>query len=655
MSENLLSGYSKNMFSIMTKLFPDTDEKLLKEKMKEIIMENFLTKSVIIEGNISLENNNKLFSKKSAGINAIDRFISDNNPTMSSSGVFFKRHDEEKNILGDMCDEFMKKRKMYKKEMFKHINDEDKTVYNNFDSLQKNMKILNNSFFGASAEPNSIFYNPLFGPSITGLGQDIIMTAMNAFETFLSNNIEFRDVTEVIIFCKNVMDENYKKEKKDLLFKKDISYNDIIKYFESMTLDKSDFDILKKFLQNIDKTYFIKFYYKNNFREFINDNCNVAELFLKILDRKDFLDPNNPPEDMKEIMEEIWYIISDWVFYNYQNFNRTDNALNHKRKSVTGVDTDSNFVYLKPYLDFFVENYDGIDINDNNHIISIINLITYQLTHVINETCNMFTKSLNVPEEFRPRLNFKNEFCLKRIMFTPNKKNYASIMLMQEGNVFNNPKLDIKGLPIRKVSVNKNIRNFYTELLEKDILKSEKIDISKVISEYKRLENIVRESLKKGEINYVIPGKVNAIESYKEPYQIMSLRGTVAWNILFPNKEITFPNKINMIKLIIKEYEDHINRINELYMRGIINEKEMENYKFGIQKIFSNEKMVKNGFNVIALPQNLKRIPKFLIDLIDVDTMTNDNIQSGIIMLKSLGFKTLDILTKQYPTNIISI
>lgn len=655
MSDSLLTGYSKNMFKIMKNLFPDVNEDLLQSKIREIIMENFLTKNVIVEGNNSLENNDVLFSKNSVGINSIDKFINENHPTMSSSGVFFKRHDEEKNILGDMCDEFMKKRNVYKKEMFKHINDEDRTIYNNFNSLQKNMKILNNSFFGASAEPNSIFYNPLFGPSITGLGQDIIMTAMNAFETFLSNNIEFRDITEVIIFCENIMKEKYKKEKEDLLFKRNISYNDILNYFNNMTLDKSYFNILEKYLKNIDKSYFIKFYYKNNLKEFIKDNLDVTELFLKILDRKDFLDPNDPPEDMKNIMEDIWYIISDWVFYNYQNFNRTDNALNHKRKSVTGVDTDSNFVYLKPYLDFFIENFDGIDVNDNNHVISIINLITYQLTHVINETCNMFTKSLNVPEEFRPRLNFKNEFCLKRIMFTPNKKNYASIMLMQEGNVFNNPKLDIKGLPIRKVSVNKNIRNFYTELLENDILKSENINISKVISKYKKLENMVRNSLEKGEIDYVIPGKVNSIESYKEPYQIMSLRGTLAWNILFPNQEITLPNKINMLKLIIKEYDEYISYLDNLYDNNKITKKEMEDYKIGIQKIFSNDKMVKNGFNVIALPQNIKKIPLLLIDLIDVDTMTNDNVQSGIIMLKSLGFKTLDILTKQYPTNVITI
>lgn len=655
MSDSLLTGYSKNMFKIMKNLFPDVNEDLLQSKIREIIMENFLTKNVIVEGNNSLENNDVLFSKNSVGINSIDKFINENHPTMSSSGVFFKRHDEEKNILGDMCDEFMKKRNVYKKEMFKHINDEDRTIYNNFNSLQKNMKILNNSFFGASAEPNSIFYNPLFGPSITGLGQDIIMTAMNAFETFLSNNIEFRDITEVIIFCENIMKEKYKKEKEDLLFKRNISYNDILNYFNNMTLDKSYFNILEKYLKNIDKSYFIKFYYKNNLKEFIKDNLDVTELFLKILDRKDFLDPNDPPKDMKNIMEDIWYIISDWVFYNYQNFNRTDNALNHKRKSVTGVDTDSNFVYLKPYLDFFIENFDGIDVNDNNHVISIINLITYQLTHVINETCNMFTKSLNVPEEFRPRLNFKNEFCLKRIMFTPNKKNYASIMLMQEGNVFNNPKLDIKGLPIRKVSVNKNIRNFYTELLENDILKSENINISKVISKYKKLENMVRNSLEKGEIDYVIPGKVNSIESYKEPYQIMSLRGTLAWNILFPNQEITLPNKINMLKLIIKEYDEYISYLDNLYDNNKITKKEMEDYKIGIQKIFSNDKMVKNGFNVIALPQNIKKIPLLLIDLIDVDTMTNDNVQSGIIMLKSLGFKTLDILTKQYPTNVITI
>lgn len=645
----MLNSYSKSMFEIMKKLFPDVEEEKLKDRMREIILENFSTDVVTASGK---ELNGDI------PINKIDKFVAQNEPIMASSGTFFKRHDQKKNILADMCDEFMTKRKVYKKEMFKHINDEDKSIYNNFDSLQKNMKILNNSFYGASAEPNSIFYNPIFGPSITALGRDIITTAINAFETFLSNTIEFRDITDIFIFCENILKENYKNP---VVMKKTIEKQDLIDYFKERTIDKTDINLLNIYLDTVDTIDFYKFYYKNNFKEFMNDTDILDNYFSKIIDRKDFLDPNNPPEDMKEIMEKIWNILSDWVFYNYQNFFRAENASNHKRKSVITVDTDSNFIYLKPYLDFFMEKFpDRINMNDNNHLISIINLITYQLTHVINETCLKFTEDNNVPESVRSRLNFKNEFCLQRIMLTPNKKNYASILLMQEGNIFNNPKLDIKGLPIRKVSVNKNIRDYYTEILENDILKEKNINLSKIIGKYKELENIVSNSLSNGEINYVIPSKVNEIESYKLPYQIMAVRGTIAWNILYPNKEITMPNKINLIKLDIPSYDyicEYIKNFNNNYSNYQKNFDpiDVDEYMKKINKIYSNEKMVKDGFNVIAIPQTEKKIPDFLIGLIDVKTMTNDNIKPGIIMLKSLGFKTLDVLTKQFPTNILSI
>lgn len=242
----------------------------------------------------------------------------------------------------------------------------------------------------------------------------------------------------------------------------------------------------------------------------------------------------------------------------------------------------------------------------------------------------------------------KNEFLLKRIMLTPNKKNYASIVMMQEGKVFNNPKLDIKGLPIRKVSVNKKIRDYFTELLDNDILKADKINLSTIIYKYKALEDEIRESLKSGSTEFSTPNKANDPSSYVNPYQIMSLKAALIWNILFPNEEISLPQKINIIKVKIPSYDYLVEKLkeNDLY----------DEYIDDFNRVFANQNLIgKDGINAIALPKTLTKIPKVLRIFVDYDTIIADSIKPGIIMLESLGFKTLDILTNQFPTNIIEV
>ena len=197
MAETFLTQYMKKSLSTMQVLFPDLTKEQLIQHIKEIVKEKMnYRKDISMSGEGFPE---------TISVRDIDNFIAKREPIIDGHGTLFKKHHEEKNILGDMCDEFMIKRKVYKKEMFKHINDEDKTLCNNFDMLQRNMKILNNSFYGATNEPNSIFYNPLFGPSITYQGEDIIMTAVNAFECFLSNNFSFKTTSDALNYIDNIM------------------------------------------------------------------------------------------------------------------------------------------------------------------------------------------------------------------------------------------------------------------------------------------------------------------------------------------------------------------------------------------------------------------------------------------------------------------
>lgn len=636
-------NYILTMTGIMKKLLPDMDENDLKQRIKDISKENLVFNTATLT-NDNYEDESNVYS--------IDKFITENKPIMNGYGTLFKRHDEEKNILADMCEEFGTKRKEYKNKMFEHINDEDKTEFENFNLLQKNVKVLNNSFYGVTSQGQSIFYNPIFGPSVTYQGEDIITTAVMAFEGFLSNNIDFDNVSDVINYCNNILNEEY--DELNIEITNDVTYDELIEYFSNKVVNKEDLsaniDILETFLRNIPEDEYATIYFKNNLMEFFNRSDIVDTYFSRIVGRNDFLDPNEPPEDISEILKEIWNILKFCVFYNYQNFHRINRVNNIKRKSVLVVDTDSNFLYIDPYYQYFKQRFPDKIGDDDISKTSTVNIITSQLTNVIADVYAKYTKECGIPENFRPKINMKNEFLIKRIMLTENKKNYASIVLMQEGRMYSNPKLDIKGLPIRKVSVNKNVRNYYSELLENDILKDNEIDLSKIIGKYKSLESTIRDSLKRGEMLYSSPGVVNNILSYKDPFSIMTVKASYVWNALFPSDEITLNGKtnINVLKLNITSYDSLMKKLEEMNL----NTPEIVS---GFNEIFSNERIVKDGINAIALPQTIKTIPELIRPFIDYDVMVNDAINSGIIMLKSLGFKELNIKSKQFPSNIISL
>jgi hypothetical protein len=566
-------------------------------------------------------------------------WLEEEQPIITGYGAFYKKHNEGKNLLSEMVDYLLKSRKVVKKQMFQHVNDADRTQYNNLDLMQKTFKLLANSFYGATVEKNSIFFNENFGPSITYNGVVIITTAVNAFETFMSNNFFFQNFNDVLGYINNVKNQRYTFTD---IIDIDIPKNQLLKYLVRKWRNKTQEEVNKLALviSGLDQDTVNRIYYKNNLYRFF-ENTKVQEMLSATID-KSFLNPEKPPEGIEPTVKVLWDYLEEWVLYNHLNFYRYQMADKEKRKTVLVVDTDSNFLMLDPFYKYFEKKFpDSVDDSDDSKV-SIVNIATFFLAKVIEKVYWKMTTELNVPHEKRPIINMKNEFFYKRLMLTRNKKSYAGKLIMQEGHMFEKPKMDIKGLAIRKVSVNKNVREYFTKMLESEILSSEEINLGKVFGSFMSLQNTIEDSLKRGEVTYTQPGKVNEIESYKNPYTMMSVRGAIIWNALYPEKEIVLPTKVNLIKLNISSLEDIAGKI------------PMEEYKIIKETIFDNENLAKYGFGILALPKSATQIPKWIVPFIDIDTMVNDHVKSGIIMLESLGFKTLDILNSQFPTNVLS-
>ena len=305
-------------------------------------------------------------------------------------------------------------------------------------------------------------------------------------------------------------------------------------------------------------------------------------------------------------------------------------------------DTDSNFVLLDNFYKYLINKYpDKIDDSNRESRISTISVINYNLTNLLEDVYYKMTLEMGVQEDFAPIIAMKNELLIDRIMLTTSKKHYASSIAAKEGNIYDNPVIDLKGLSIKKVSTNKNVREYYTEILEKDILEADKISLTKIINKYKNLEVEIKESLLSGSIEYTLPAKAKKSSSYVDPYSIQGFRATLAWNEFFPEMEIELPNKIDLIKLNIPDMEAVKAKIDDEELLEVF------------ETLFNNKNLTKNGLNVMAI--NDKKIPDFIIPFIDIEAMINTHTKSGMPIMESLGFEIMDSRNNEFTSNIIKL
>lgn len=322
-------------------------------------------------------------------------------------------------------------------------------------------------------------------------------------------------------------------------------------------------------------------------------------------------------------------------------------------------DTDSNFLYLGVFYLYFRNTFSDLIDDSKEKKVTSVNTITYFLTNVINQTYLKLTEESNIPESHRPLINMKNEFMLARILLTKNKKNYASSVLMKEGKLYNNAKIDIKGLAIKKTSTNKFVRNYFQEILDKDIINADNINYSTIIGKYFKFSDKIRDSIISGSTDFSIPGTANEISSYKDPYSQQSVRGILLWNTLFPENEITLPTKVNMFKISIgPDISEFEQKVKDYYFNnGLeLDEKDFNEFLLRMEEALNNEKLFKKGLiTIISFPKTLKKFPSYLIPFIEVDTVILDQLNSGTILLDCLDIQTIKINNKLVPTNIIKV
>lgn len=645
LQKRIIKQWRKEVVGIISTMYPEDDKKDIKKFVNEKIVDNFKQPNAILH-------NNYIHKKQDIDLISIGDWIHDKKPIVGGYGVFFNDQSKVINPAAIMLDNFLNLRKMYKDEL--KIYHETSYEYATSDRKQLTEKVNANSYYGVSGSPTSNFYNIYTAASTTATGQSLISTTETAFEGFMSNNNPFIDLDDCMNFLRFITKEKDDRNFSTRKILPRITVEMLIGRLKTMFYEyKEEYEfVLFSYLINLPEEEISRIYFKNNLYEFSN-LPRIRYILSDIVMKADkFRDPNKVPSSIAKELDNLWDYYKEFVLYNNFYFNRIQRLKNDKRKTVVTVDTDSNMLNLEPWYNFMMEYVIGVKpeiINgktDDDVMYICINIMSYIITKMITEVLNKYTKKANVPKEYRHRVNMKNEFLFTRLILADKKKRYMSSIRLREGKEVLPEKIDIKGHDFAKSSARPETMEFFKKLAKERLLYTDNIDIPSILADINQFHDDIDASLKRGERNFLLPKSVKELGAYKDPFREMGVRAVFAWNAIYPENSIELPEKIDIVKVNLERLSDA--------------EKLLDKYPEIYEKIVSGifeskiDKIREKGVSAIAIPRNVDKVPEWITEFMDCDTIINDNISKFHSVLRSLGLNTIKTSKKEYYSNIIS-
>ena len=193
--KNIIDLYKKDMTDILKLIYPSLTREYIDNALDYSIKKRYNEVTAHL-------NNSYTKTKQDMNLFKLTNWILKKEPIMTAYGVLFKKHADTENPLIDMIAMFMNNREIHKKEMFKYPKNSE--LFEKYNLLQLLDKIDCNAIYGILSAASSALYNIDVAASITAQGRSLISSATMFFEMFLSNNVKFASLDEVLVFINNV-------------------------------------------------------------------------------------------------------------------------------------------------------------------------------------------------------------------------------------------------------------------------------------------------------------------------------------------------------------------------------------------------------------------------------------------------------------------
>ena len=620
-----------------------------------------------------LDNDYKKVKEKTTLWQVTD-YIMSREPIITVSGVMFRKHGSVPNPFVMLIQEFLNKRAEYKGTMFKFPKGSEE--FERYNILQLSEKVSGNAMYGASGNHTAIFYNLNVAQSITMQGRSCIAAAIMLFEATMANNVKFSSLNEVIAFINNVRREPDSMYPDDYIIDSDKVPNVEEVFFKILyscgfywVPSEKEMTLVWDILNRCTQHELNKLFYKNNLFWFV-DNSVVMNKITQILSTLDtpFIDPNDPPECIKDMMEELYQMIYEWVYYDKQYVDRIDRTENMYRCVSMLTDTDSCFISFDGWYRYILDKTFNIPMKIKEIEIDektaetqkafeirydydfykdeVIEMQDYIRPDVISPQVGFRCSIINILASIMGKLAIdymskysdnshsttcadgskrksffilKNEFQLKRALITDGKKNYCAYQERQESSIIPRDKaLDVKGMTLKKEGTAESTKIALQRILMEQILDNPgQISQVEIVKQLAILEKQIVQSIYNGDKEYFKPERIKASTSYDNPLRISGVKAATVYNELKedPDEPIDLSTRNTVLNIKID-----------------LNKKNVEQLKDSNPNVYRKavalmeKKEFEKGITGIAILTD-KPVPEWVKDYIDYTTIINDNLR----------------------------
>lgn len=314
----------------------------------------------------------------------------------------------------------------------------------------------------------------------------------------------------------------------------------------------------------------------------------------------------------------------------------------HVREVVLASDTDSSIFTVQEYVDWLQPDYEKrverIRINA-----TVTFFISQQVVHLLATVSG----NIGVAHEHLFRLAMKNEYYFETFVLTNMGKHYFATQTAREGNFFDKPKLEQKGVHLRNSNVPKEVRDrgdkIILDILDKSN-KNEQFSVMDLLQQVGDIERFIVNSIKNGETIFLTKATVKPKDAYKKPFSSNYIYHLM-WEEVFAPKYGAAP-PLQYIGLKANLGMKSKTAINE-WLESLPDQdfaKRMRNFM---------EKYGKTSLNLMVLPADIimnSGLPEEVIMGIDIRTLIVENLSMVYSCLESLGL----YFVNEYATRLVS-
>jgi len=654
-----------------------------KEHIAQIVKANYRGKNTIY---FERQENQDNQIQQDSLLNYINTIITGNKILVPSFTAYLSK-EEKVSLISKYTENNVIKRAKSKKMAQEAKMRKDEVMYINKNNEQNNMKIYNNSLSGSFTQETCMLYNKTAHSTLTTVTRTTSSLANANNERFIAGNRYYDSAVTVLNNC--IFLARYTNE--ELVEKVLTKYNlykptvedcvDVLRYSSDLYWkDTTSYeDKIIPFLQTLSDAQRASICYSGDLYHLRKYNESfILNLLQDISQRVEAQEPiPDVASKLYKLNEDLLNYTTQLFFYefkglgkkyeeikdqrlvsslyltsirvierlkSYQDFidaflvnecmpNNNNKIRMMRRRAVVLSDTDSTCFSV----DNWVKWYNKGEVKFDQKSISIAASVAYLCTQLIPHWLAMFSANMNVAKEDMFLISMKNEFLWFLHAPAQVSKHYCALTVMQEGNIFHEPELEIKGVHFINSAINPEITSSFKDFAKDNFLQFiEKGSLSAIdiIKKCIELENNIKDSiLIRKETSYFKKSRILEKEAYaldedKSPYQRHKF-----WNIIFSQKYGTLaepPYDVIKIPTKITTKTHFINWINSMQDEQI--KKNLLQYatqtgKFKLETFYINADYAKSN----SIPEEIKPI-------IDIEKIILELTSPYRLYLETLGF-----------------